>query len=251
MHKISVCIITFNEERNITDCLQSVMWADEIVVVDSGSTDATVSICREYTERVFTQEWLGNVAQKNRAVDLAANEWVFCIDADERVTPLLREEIEHVRSGEPEHAGYTVPRVTWYCGRWIKHGSWYPDRKLRLYARSTGRFKGLDPHDRVEVKGSVGHLKGDLLHYSYRDIFHHLQVINNYTDTRSKLKHEAGIGFPLLRMLFRPPAKFLKMYVLQCGFRDGAPGFIAAAMGAVYELLKYAKLWELKRKVDR
>ncbi len=246
-HKVSACIITFNEERNIRDCLESVAWADEIVVIDSGSTDATVAICKERTERVYVRDWPGHVAQKNRAIETASHDWVFCIDADERVTPLLRREIEETLGGEPVHQGYTVPRLTWYLGRWIRHGSWYPDRKLRLFRRSVGRFEGQDPHDRAEVPGSVGHFHGDLLHYSYRDLSHHLQQINKYTDTMAGIKARAGMGLSLLRMLTRPPAKFLKMYALRLGFLDGTPGFIAAAMGAVYEFMKYAKLWDLRR----
>ncbi len=246
MHKLSMCVITLNEERNIRECLGSVTWADEIVVIDSGSTDATVAIAREFTDRVFVRDWPGHVAQKNRAVDSAANDWVFCIDADERVSPLLRSEIEAVLSGEPAHAGYSVPRLTWYCGRWIRHASWYPDRKVRLYDRRKGRFTGLDPHDRVEVEGTVGRFNGDLYHYSYRDIAHHLEQINRYTTTMAALKAEAGVRRPVARMIGYPLAKFLKMYILRQGFRDGVQGFMVCVLGAVYEFVKYAKLWELK-----
>ena len=250
MHKLSVCIITFNEERNIVDCLESVKWADEIVVVDSGSTDRTVELCRRYTDRVLVLDWAGHVAQKNRAVESASNEWVFCIDADERVTEKLKGEIEAVLRGEPRHAGYTVPRLNRYLGRWIRHGSWYPDRKLRLFDRRRGRFTGSDPHDRVEVEGSVGKLTGDLLHFSYRNLSHHLEQMNRYTTTMAAKKLEAGVRFPLLRALLYPPAKFIKMYFLRQGFRDGAQGFILAAMGSIYEFLKYTKLWELRKKPD-
>jgi glycosyltransferase involved in cell wall biosynthesis len=248
MHKLSVCIITFNEERNVRDCLESVKWADEIVVVDSGSTDATVAICREYGTRVLVSDWAGHVAQKNKAVDSATHEWVFCIDADERVSARLRSEIAAVLSSDPDHAGYTVPRLTWYGNRWIQHGSWYPDRKLRLFARGRGRFTGTDPHDRVQVQGSVGRLNGDLLHYSYRGISHHLEQMNRYTTRMAALKAEAGVRWPLARMVVRPVGKFLKMYVLRQGFRDGVPGLIVAVLGSVYEFLKYAKLWELSRR---
>jgi glycosyltransferase involved in cell wall biosynthesis len=248
MHKLSVCIITFDEARNIRDCLESVKWADEIVVVDSGSTDATLEICRAYTDRIFVLDWAGNVAQKNRAVDHATNEWVLSIDADERVSPRLRAEIEGILAADPEHAGYTMPRLTWYVDRWIRHGTWYPDRKLRLFARSRGRFTGLDPHDRVEVRGTVGRLANDLLHYSYRDIAHHVDRSNRYTTTMAAFKEARGVRFPLGRMVCYPPAKFFKMYVLRQGFRDGVSGFVVAVLGSVYEFLKYAKLWELKRK---
>jgi glycosyltransferase involved in cell wall biosynthesis len=247
MPKLSVCIITCNEASNIRDCLASVAWADEIVVVDGGSTDETVRICREFTDRVFELDWPGHVAQKNRAVDRAANDWVLSIDADERVSTRLRAEIEAVMRGEPAHAGYTMPRLTWYCGRWMRHGTWYPDRKLRLFSRAAGRFSGLDPHDRVEVRGSVGRLASDLLHYSYRDVAHHLEVTNRYTTIMAGLKAEAGVCCPLLRMIAHPPFTFLKGYVLRLGFLDGTPGLVAAVLGSVYEFLKYAKVWEAQR----
>ena len=247
MPKLSVCIITCNEAGNIRECLESVAWADDIVVVDGGSTDETVSVCREFTDRVFERDWPGHVAQKNRAADNAAHDWVFSIDADERVSPPLRSAIEAVMQDEPEHAGYTMPRLTWYSGRWLRHGSWYPDRKLRLFNRTKGRFTGYDPHDRVEIEGSVGRLTGDILHYSYRDIAQHYEVINRYTTTIAAMKAESGVRFPLLRMLCQPPLTFMKGYVLRAGFLDGVQGFIAAVLSAVYDFLKYAKVWELRR----
>jgi glycosyltransferase involved in cell wall biosynthesis len=248
--KISICIITYNEEHNMRDCLDSVSWGDEIIVVDSGSTDGTIAVCREYTDRVYVHDWPGHVAQKNRAIDYAVNDWVFCIDADERVSDRLRGEIEREAAAESPYAGYTVPRLTRYLGRWIRHSSWYPDRKLRFFSRSAGRFTGkddTDPHDRVEVQGPVKHLSGDLLHYSYQTLSHHVEQINRYTGTMALLKHKRGKGFPVVRMLVRPPAKFLKMYVLRLGFLDGKQGFVLAGMGAVYEFLKYAKLFEIRR----
>jgi len=246
MPKVSACLITLNEARNIEECLSSVKWADEIVVVDSGSTDGTVELCRRFTDRVLVMDWAGHVAQKNRAVEAASNDWVFCIDADERVTPELAREIKSILSEEPPCAGYTVPRRTWYAGRWIWHGGWYPDRKLRLFDRRRGRFTGMDPHDRVEVKGPVGKLRNDLLHYSYRDIAHHVRQINRYTDTMAELKAARGVGVPLLRMISYPPVKFFKMYLFRMGFLDGPQGLILAVLGAVYEFLKYAKLWEIR-----
>lgn len=245
--KVTCCLITYNEADNVRACLESVAWADEMVVVDSGSTDDTAAICRELGARVIIQDWPGHVIQKNRAVDSASHDWVFCIDADERVTPALAEEIKAVlgQSEGPGCAGYTVPRLTRYLGRWIRHASWYPDRKLRLFDRRLGRFTGKDPHDRVEVTGSTGQFKGDLLHYSYRDIAHHVAQINRYTTTMAQLKFQAGKGLPILRMLLWPPAKFFKMYCLRLGWLDGRAGFVASCMGAYYEFLKYAKLFEL------
>lgn len=243
MEKLSVTIITLNEESNIRDALESVKWADEIVVVDSGSTDKTVDICREYTDKVFYNPWPGHIAQKNLAIEKSTHHWILSIDADERVTPELAGEIKRVLEG-PSVDAYAVPRLVFYLGRWIDH-SWYPDYKVRLFRRDKGRWGGINPHDKVVVDGKVERLKGDLLHYSYKDIAHHVNTMNSFTTISareySKLGKEAG----LLDLIFKPAGMFLKKYLLKQGFRDGMPGFIIAVSSAYYVFLKYAKLWEL------
>ena len=246
MEKLSVTIITLNEEQNIRDALESVKWADEIVVVDSGSADRTVEICKEYTDRVFYNQWPGHIAQKNLAIDKAAHQWILSIDADERVTPELAAEIKEVLKG-PKADAYSVPRHVFYLGRWINHSGWYPDRKIRLFRSDKGRWGGIDPHDTVIVNGEVNCLKGDLIHYSFRDIAHHINTMNSFTTIASKEYVKLGKRFRFRDILFRPFFMFLKSYVLKQGFRDGLPGIIIAVTAGYHVFMKYAKRWELSR----
>jgi len=253
----TACLITFNEEDNIKAALESIGFADEIIVVDSHSTDRTRELAlgfrgrsrdgREIEPRVIERDWPGHVEQKNFAIDQARHDWVLCLDADERVSSRLRKEIESVLGGDsPEFDGYTMPRRTHYLGRWILRGGWYPDRKLRLFRKSRGRWSGINPHDHVKVRGRTQNLQGDLYHFSYRDIADHLRTINLFTDIASKEKQKRRVRYPLARMLIQPPYKFFKMYFLKQGFRDGTPGFIIAILGMFYVFLKYAKLWEVR-----
>jgi len=245
MEKLSVTIITLNEENNIRDALESVRWADEIVVVDSGSTDKTVDICREYTDKVFYNQWPGHISQKNIAIDKASHQWILSIDADERVTPDLATEIKEVLKA-PKAAAYAVPRHVFYLGRWIDHSGWYPDYKIRLFRRDKGRWGGINPHDTVLVEGDVKRLKGDLIHYSFRDIAHHINTMNSFTTIASKEYVGLGKRFRIRDLLFRPVFMFLKSYLLRQGFRDGLPGLVIAVTAAYHVFIKYSKLWELK-----
>jgi len=245
---ISVCIITFNEQENIRACLESVKWADEIVVVDSRSTDRTVEIAREYTDRVIARPWPGHVEQKTFALDQARCDWVLSIDADERVSPELAAQIKDILDrADVAEIGFSMPRKTFYLGRWITHGGWYPNRKLRLVRRGKAIWKGINPHDHLYVEGSVGRLTGDLHHYTYRDIAHHLETINQYTTVAAREMRARGQGHAVAHMLLNPIARFLKMYLLRLGFLDGLPGLVVAGMSSYYVFLKYAKLWELRR----
>lgn len=256
---LTVCMITFNEEANVTAALESVGFADEIVVVDSHSTDRTRELAEtfrgvsrsgeEVVPRVLERDWPGHVEQKNFAIDAASHDWVLCLDADERVSPELRREVEAALATEsPAADGYTMPRRTFYLGRWISSSGWYPDRKLRLFRRSCGRWGGVNPHDHVYVKGRIERLGGDIHHYSYRDMAQHVRTINSFTGIAAEQKYRRGARWPVLRMVTHPPAKFLKMYLLQRGFRDGMPGFLIATLGAWYVFLKYARLWELRER---
>lgn len=253
----TACIITFNEENNIEAALETVDFADEIIVVDSHSTDRSREIAggfrgrsrdgREVKPRIFERDWPGHVEQKNFAIDQAQHDWVLCLDADERVSPQLRQEIETVLAVDSSaFVGYTMPRKTNYLGRWILRGGWYPDRKLRLFRKSCGRWGGVNPHDHVRVEGRTQGLRGDLYHYSYRDIADHIRTINDFTDIASIEKQKSRIQYPLLRMLIHPPCKFFKMYIIKQGFREGIQGLIIAILGMFYVFLKYAKLWELQ-----
>jgi glycosyltransferase involved in cell wall biosynthesis len=179
---LSACIVALDEEDRLGDCLASLRWCDEIVVVDSHSTDRTREIAAAAGARVIERDWPGHVAQKEFAIRQARHDWVLCIDADERVSPELEKEIVELRAaGFPDMAGWEVSRLSSYLGRWIRHGTWYPDLKLRLFDRRRGRWAGRDPHDRVEVDGPVGRLGGELLHHPYRSLEEHLATIDRYT----------------------------------------------------------------------
>ena len=246
--QISACIITFNEEENIRDCLESVKWVEEIVVVDSMSKDRTVEVSREYTDKIFQIEWQGHVKQKNSALNYATNEWVLCLDADERVSPELKEEIEHQLARDDKILdGYSFPRRSYYLGRWINHGGWYPDYKLRLFKKSKGRWGGQDPHDKVILKGTSTRLKGEILHFVYKDLSHQLKTVDNFSAITAKVLEQEGESFSLLKLLIRSPFRFFEMYFIKQGFRDGLPGFVIAVTSSFYVFLKYAKLWELQK----
>ena len=253
MAKVSVTVITLNEARNIAAALESVAWADEIVVVDSASTDDTVAIARRFTDRVVVHEWMGYVAQKNYAASLASHDWIFSLDADERVTPALATEIRGVLApgkepaNEPDCAAYQIPRVTWHLGRWIRSTDWYPDHQARLYDRRRARWTGQHVHEALAADGRVGTLHGELQHLPFRDIADHLETINRYTTAAARQMYESGRRAGPLQIIGHPPLAFLRNYIAKGGIRDGAPGLVISAMNAYYVYLKFAKLWELSR----
>jgi len=250
--KISACIIAYNEAAVIDDCLASLQWVDEIVVVDSGSSDGTARLAEEKGCQVIHQDFLGYVKQKEFAIRQARFRWVLCLDADERLLPGGREVVEkalHDDGGAV--AGYFLPRKTFYLGRWIEHGGWWPEYRLRLFDRERGSWVGTDPHDRVEVDGATCKLEAVISHFNYRDISHHLEKANSYTSIMADRKTSAGERASVAKMVFRPLGRFVRMYLLKQGFRDGVPGFIVAVIGAFYVFLKYAKLWELQRITTR
>jgi glycosyltransferase involved in cell wall biosynthesis len=243
--KVTATVITFNEASNIAAALESLTWADEIVVVDSESTDDTAAIARRFTDRVIVRAWPGYVAQKNFAASQAASDWIFSLDADERVTPELAREIRGLLAKEPAACGYRVPRVTFHLGRWIRSTDWYPDYQLRLYDRRQARWSGRYVHESVDADGPVGTLRNDLQHYAYRDVSHHLMSMDRYTTLAARQMFEDGRRAGWLDVLVHPRLAFFRNYVLRGGFRDGMPGLIVSAMNAYYVGLKFAKLWEL------
>jgi glycosyltransferase involved in cell wall biosynthesis len=245
--KLSVTVITRNEAADISDALKSVAWADEIVVVDSESTDATAAIARGFTDRVVVREWPGYVAQKNYAASLASHDWILSLDADERVTPALADEIRSTLATDQPHAAFRIPRVTWHLGRWIRSTDWYPDHQMRLYDRRAAEWTGRYVHEAVAVRGTRGELRHELQHFAYRDIADHLETIDRYTTDAARQMHETGRRGGLLEMAGHPPLAFLRNYVAKGGVRDGAPGFVISVMNAYYVFLKFAKLWELGR----
>jgi glycosyltransferase involved in cell wall biosynthesis len=242
--KLTVTVITKNEADNIERCLASAPFADEIVVVDSGSDDGTVEIARRFTDRVVINAWPGHVAQKQHAVDLAEHDWILSLDADEEVSDELAAQIEALKAAGPEREAYTVRRRTFYLGQWINHSGWYPDTRIRLFDRRRARWGGTNPHDEVICDGSVGELAGDVNHYSYRDMSHHLSRINEYTTIMAAESFAKGRRAGLVDLLLRPPFAFVKKYVLQKGFLDGRHGLVVCALTGYYVFCKYAKLWE-------
>lgn len=248
--ELSVVIITFNEERNIARCLASVKAvADDIVVVDSFSTDATGAIAREHGARVVEHAFEGHIEQKNWAITQAKHPWVLSLDADEALNEELVRSIQEVKRGTPSADGYAMARLTNYCGTWIKHGGWYPDIKLRLWDSRKGRWGGTNPHDRYELDtgASTARLKGDILHYSYHSIADHLRQVNYFTDISSKALLAQGKQARPVKLLLSPIAKFVGDYLIRGGFLDGFHGFVIARISAHATFLKYAKLKQLWR----
>ncbi|MBI3879875.1 MAG: glycosyltransferase family 2 protein [Verrucomicrobia bacterium] len=247
---ISFCLITLNEEQNLPRCLRSVRdLADEIVVVDSGSTDATVPTAQRFGARVVARDWLGYVNQKNFALSLATNDWVFSIDADEELSPELQAEVAALKkNGLPENvAGFSMPRCVLYDGRWIRHGDWYPDRLVRLFRRDRATFAGGKVHERLELDGPVRELRGELFHYSFRDATDHWARCEKYARLWAETQHEAGRRAgplaPPLHALFR----WFRGYVLRRGYLDGEQGRRIARMNAREVALKYRLLRGMNR----
>lgn len=248
MPKLSVTIITRNEASNISQAIASVAWADEILVVDCGSTDATIRTARGLGARVLHREWRGFAEQKNFAAEQAAHDWIFSLDADECVTPALAGEVRGLLASDPEHAGYRVPRVSWYLGRWIRTTDWYPNLQLRLYDRRSGRWAPRRVHESVQVRGTIGRLQHELEHRPYRDVAHHLETMNRYTTLAAEEMFDGGRRSGVGPLLTLPPATFLRNYVLRRGFMQGSAGFLVSSLNAYYVFLKFVKLWELQRR---
>lgn len=246
--RLSACIVAMNEEDRIGDCLASLDFCDEIVVVDSHSSDRTREVAKSAGARVIERDWPGHVAQKEFALRQASHDWVLALDADERVSPELRAEILALRDrGFPGKAGWRMPRRSRYLGRWIRHGVWSPDLQLRLLDRRRGRWAGLDPHDRIELDGPPGRLRGLLLHEPYRGLDDHLKTIDRYTTLMAEGLHARGRRARLRDLLLRPPARFAKSYLLKLGFLDGWRGLLLACLASEYVRLKYAKLLVMQR----
>ncbi len=248
MPKVSVTIISLNESEHIAAAIDSAAWADEIVVVDSGSRDNTVEIARARGARVSERGWTGYVDQKNHAASLASNDWIFSLDADERITPALAGEIQALLTTDPPRRGYRVPRVAFHLGRWIRTTDFYPDPQTRLYDRRAARFAGKYVHESVTVDGPVGRLRHELEHYSFRDLEDQLARINHYTTLAARQMYEAGRRTNALELLIHPPAAFLRNYVLRRGILDGTTGFTISLINAYSVFLKFAKLRELQGK---
>jgi glycosyltransferase involved in cell wall biosynthesis len=239
-----------DEEDRIGECLSSLAFCDEILLVDSHSSDRTREIARAHGARVIERDWPGHVAQKEFAIRQASHEWVLCVDADERVSAALRGEIEALREGGfPSYVGWRFPRLVNYLGTWVRHGTWYPDLQLRLFDRRRGRWGGHDPHDRVEMDAGarVGRLRGDLFHFPYRSFADHLRTIDQYTTLMARGMFQRGRRVGFSDLFLRPWVRFTRFYLLRCGFLLGWTGLVLALLAAHYVRLKYMKLLLLER----
>ena len=247
MTKLTVTVITYNEGPHVVEALQSVSWADEIIVVDSHSTDDTVARARPHATRVEVREWAGYGTQKNHAAALASNDWILSIDADERVTPALAEEIKALLRAGPAAAGYEISRVSYYLGQWIRSTDWYPDYHVRLFDRRVARWSGHTVHEKIDCPGRVERLRGELQHYPYRNVSEHLAKIDRYTTQVAEQWSAEGRRSAAWQVVVYPRLAFLRNFILRGGFRDGHTGLVVSMLNSYYVFLKYAKLFEMQR----
>lgn len=243
---LSVILITWNEEARLARTLDSVTWADEVVIVDRGSTDGTEAVARRYTDRFYVREWPGYGEQKQRALELATGDWVLSLDADEVVAPALREGIQGVLAAPGDVVAYDLQRWTWYLGHWFGSRGWHREWQCRLFRRDRARFRPVAIHEGVEVDGPTARLRaGPLLHYSYRDIGHHLEKMRLYTGLAATQRRNRGRRDNPLSAAGHGVAGFLREYIVQGGFLYGGAGLVAAWMGGTYAFLKHARAWEV------
>jgi len=248
METLTVIVLTLNEDRNIAECLESIRWADRIIVVDSGSTDRTAEIAGRFTPDIITVSWRGYGAARNAGLERSATDWILWLDADERVPPALAGEIRGILAADNAAvAGYQVARRAYFCGKWIRHCGWYPSRVTRLFRRGKGRFSETNVHEQLVLDGAVRVLQNDLLHFTDPDLQHYFAKFNTYTSLAARDMRAAGRKFHLADIILRPAFQFLKMYVVRLGFLDGIHGFILCTASSAYVFTKYAKLWELTR----
>jgi len=242
--KLSATIVTLNEERNIARAIESLRFADEVLVVDSGSQDRTVDVARRLGARVIEEPWRGYAGQKNFAAQAAAHDWILSIDADEAVNEELEGEILALKQDGPRFNAYTMPRLAQYCGRWIRHGGWYPDRKIRLYRRGFAEWQGAFVHESVKTTHPVGQLNGHLLHFTCGSLSEHVRTVDKYTTLAARELAERNQPVPLTRLTLDPAWTIFRTYILRRGFLDGPQGIAIAWMAGLYTFLKYAKARE-------
>ena len=248
MPKISACIISFNEERKIDDCLRSLQGvADEIIVVDSLSNDATLAIAKKYTNKIFEQKFLGHVEQKNLAVSKATHDWILSLDCDERLSDELKTAILDVKDNLEEFDAYKMSRKTFYVYRWLNH-CWYPDKKVRLFNKHKARWGGINPHDKVIVSSDkIKELRGDILHYSFDTISAHIQTLDKFTEIGAQEIIKRGKRVSLISPFTHASWTFIRMYIIRLGFLDGFAGLVASVLSFVHVFVKYSKVIFYKR----
>ncbi|PRX35697.1 glycosyltransferase involved in cell wall biosynthesis [Orenia metallireducens] len=241
MDNLGALILTYNEEDNIEECLETLNWINDIVVIDSYSNDNTVELAKKYTQQVYQRKFDDFASQRNFGLEQIEAEWVLVVDADERVTPALKDEILN-RLNSPQAEGYKIPRKNYFLGKWIKYCGWYPDYTLRLF-KAHNRYSGL-VHEGVKVEGRVDKLNNALIHYTYRDLKHYLSKINHYTTLDAEKKYKASKKIGIAYIILRPIVEFIKKFILKKGFLLGMQGFILSVLSSYYQFLKYIKLWE-------
>lgn len=249
---LSVAIITFNEEKNIAACIQSVEEiADEIIILDSFSQDDTIKIAKSHKKvKVFQREFPGHIEQKNRAIELCQGEWILSLDADERLSENLQKEIKQMMPFPGNINGYKIRRLTYHMGKFIRHSGWYPGLRYRLFLKNRAKWTGENPHDYIELEGKGGSLQGDMIHYSFVDLSAQIDTINKFSSIVSYTRYFAKKQkFSLIRIIFKPVSKFIEIYLIKKGFLDGFPGFVIAASSAFSTFLKYAKIYEYQKKL--
>ena len=248
---LSVVIITLNEEANLPRTLASVAWADEIVVLDSGSTDRTREIAESFHAKVFVEPWKGFAGQKNSALAKATGDWILSLDADEELEPALAEEIRDTLAGNPTEAGFWIPRKNFFLGRWIRHGGFYPDPKLRLFRRGIGAFEDRFVHEDIRVQGATGKLRHPLLHHAYPSLDSYLEHMNRYSSLGAQMAAaKKASGFSFIDIVIRPRLTLFYNYILRAGFLDGREGLLLHLYHANYVSWKYAKAWERSRTIN-
>jgi (heptosyl)LPS beta-1,4-glucosyltransferase len=244
--QLSVIVITKNEAHNIDACLQSVSFADDIIVVDAESTDDTVPKAKKYTYSVFVKPWQGFAAAKQFAVQQTKHPWILWLDADERVLPELAGEIQQVILSNPDYAAFTIARRAYFLGKWIRHSGWYPGRVARLFHKNRAEFNDAVVHEGLNIHGSIGELRNDLLHYTDPNIYHYFSKFNRYTTLASEELAKEEKFFKLSDIIIRPWWQFVRMYFIRFGFLDGMQGLLLALFSSAYVFTKYAKVWERK-----
>ena len=243
--KITLAIITLNEERNIERCIRSVPFADDVVVLDSGSTDRTLEIARRLGARVSTGPWRGYSKQKTRAGALGMHNWVLSLDADEALSDEAQKELQEIlEKGELDKAAYSFPRKTWHLGRWLMHGGCYPDRQIRLYNRDECNWSDTEVHEHIQAP-SVGKLKKDILHWSFQDVAHQINTINKYSGLRAQDELNSGKSFSYFKLFTKPLSRFIQNYFFKLGFLDGLAGYQVAKVSAFSYFLRLIKIKEL------
>ena len=245
MSTIAALVLTYNEEDYIKECLESIKWVDEIVIIDSYSSDETIKIARNYTDKVYKKEFFSFSEQRNYGINKIKSDWILSIDADERVSDELKNEIQREINKNINKVGYKIPFHNHFLGKWIKYCGWYPDYHLRLFKRGKGDFGNNKVHEEVNITGEIGKLTGYINHFSYDNLSEFISKTDYYTNLAAEEMYEKNKKFKLIDLIIRPFWRFFKMYFLKKGYKDGSYGFILSSLYFIYGFIKYAKLWEL------